>query len=126
MNTAEQIIGRLNPNALAGEIDGCTVMIEDVTDPDGRIYRLEYCATADGRRAVAYCRFNPWGEAGQPDAGESYEDGHVMENGFLCLGDDAVRELGKSPYDLEFTIKRARYWCTGFSVLKETGEFPNP
>ena len=109
-----------------GEEDGHLVMIEDVTDPDGRMYRLEYRASHDGLRAVAYCLYNPWGGPGNPNAGEDYLVGHARDDGFLCVGKESVDKLDESPYDLDHVIQRARYWCTAFSVLKETGVFPHP
>ena len=43
MTNAEEIMLGFNPNALVGtDDDGEAVMIEDATDPDGRMYRLEY------------------------------------------------------------------------------------
>lgn len=128
MTNAEKIMLEANPNALVGiDDDGEVAMIEDWADPDGRIFRLEYRCTSDGKHAVAFCRYNPWrrGKGGM-NAGELYDEGHVDENGFLCLGDDHPdQNTASSPYDVRFVIPRARYWCTGFSVLKETGEFPN-
>lgn len=126
MSQAQDTMRRLNPNAFVGEEDGCAIMIEDVTDPDGRMYRLEFRATADGSKAIAFCLHNPWGASGQPNAGVEYTEGHVAENGFVCVGSESIRELAKSPYDLEFTVRRARFWCTGFSAFKETGVFPQP
>ena len=59
------------------------------------------------------------------NAGESYGSGHVDDNGFLCLGNrHSGQGLEDSPYDLDYVIRRARFWCIGFSVLKETAEFP--
>jgi hypothetical protein len=116
---------RANANALVGSEDGVVVMIEDCTDPDGRIYRMEYQSTPDGRHAAAFCRFNPWGRT--PNAGVSSVDGHVWEDGSLCMGSRHYGgSVDGSPYDLATVIQRARYWCTAFSVLKETGEFPQP
>ena len=126
MTTAELIMRRFNPNGLIGEDErGRVCLIEDcVDDPsDGRIYRIEIVATPDGRHALAYCRYNPWGAL---NGGEEYQTGHVDSSGFLCLGPDhRGKDVESSPYELSFVIKRARYWCTAFSVLKETGEFPN-
>lgn len=123
MTNAEEIMLQENPNALVGiDDDGEVVMIEDVTDADGRMYRLEYRSTPDGEQAVAFCRYNPWGDV---NGGEAYVTGHVAENGFLCLGTDHDgQDVKSSPYNIAFIIRRARYWCTGFSVLKETGTFP--
>jgi hypothetical protein len=126
MSPAETLVRSLNPNAVIGEENGRVVSIEDVKDPDGRIYRIEYHASPDGRRAIAWCRFNPWGSGGTSAAGTNYFVSHVAPDGFLCLGNHSERELANSPFDLEFTIKRARYWCTAFSVFMESGTFPNP
>lgn len=123
MTRAEQIMREFNPNALiAVDEDESIVMIEDVKDPDGRFYRLEHRSTPDGERAISRCLYNPWGEV---NGGEEYDIAHVASDGFLCLGDDHEgRELEGSPYDIDYVIRRARYWCTAFSVLKETREFP--
>ena len=120
-SAAQAIMNEANPNALTGTENGVEIMIEDVSDPDGRIYRLEYQSTADGRHAIAFCRFNPWGTL---NGGEAYEVGHVDANGFLCVGKQSVKTVRASPYDLRYVIQRSRFWCTAFSVLKETGEFP--
>ena len=42
----------------------------------------------------------------------------------VLLGDRVKVEM--SPYDLIFTITRARFWCTAFSFFKEQGWFPDP
>ena len=126
MTTAELLMRQFNRNGLIGENEaGHVCLIEDVIDDpgDGRVYRIEIESTPDGRHAIAFCRFNPWGDI---NGGEEYQTGHVDSNGFLCLGPDhRGKDVESSPYELGFVIKRARYWCTGFSVLKETGEFPN-
>ncbi len=123
MARAEDIMVRANPNVLVGDEDDCVVMIEDVSDPDGRIYRMEYQSTPDGEHAVAYCRYNPWGT---PNDGEPATVGHCFDDGLLCLGREHAASPAQSPYDLKTVIQRARFWCTAFSVLKETGEFPQP
>ena len=124
MNQAEIIMRQFNSNALIAREEDYIIMIEDVMDPDGRIYRIEYRSTPDAQRAIAFCIYNPWGDK---NGGESYRKGHVANNGFLCLGPDhGDKELKNSPYDLKYAILRGRFWCTGFSVLKETGSFPNP
>lgn len=104
---------------------GGVVIIEDWADPDGRKYRLEYQSTEDGEHAIAICRYNPWGGKGNPNAGVNYLDGHVAEDGFLCLAESTTRELEESPYDLDFAIRRARFWCTAFSHFKENGSWPD-
>lgn len=125
MSKAEDIMLAYNPAGLIGvDDDGVVVMIEDVIDPDGRVYRLEYRALPDGSKALCFCRHNPWGSGG---AGESYATGHIAADGFLCLGTGiGSREVSKSPFNLADAIKRGRYWCTAFSYLKEHGTFPNP
>ena len=124
MSPAETQALGLNPNAVTGEENGHVVVIEDVVDPDGRVYRLEYHATPDGRRAIAWCRFNPWATQGPPGVGTDYFVSHVAPDGFLCLGNPCERDLAKSPFGLDFAIRRARFWCTGFSVFMESGAFP--
>ncbi len=126
MIRAKHIIRRHNRHALTAEEGDYLVAIEEVSDTDGRMYKLEYRSTPDGRRAVAFCLYNPWGGLGNPSAGEDYLRGHVAEDGFICVGDGSDRRLEASPFDLDFTIRRARFWCTAFSYLKEHGSFPNP
>lgn len=126
MSQAVNTMRRLNPNAHVIDDGGDVGFREDVIDPDGRMYQLGYLSARDGGKAVAYCLYNPWGGEGLPNAGEEYTAGHVAEDGFICLGNDTVRDVKESPYDLDYTVRRARYWCTAFSVFKETGEFPNP
>ena len=120
---AKETLRRLNPKALVAEEKGYVIGIEDVRDPDGRWYRVEYRSTEDGTRATAHCLWNPWGDR---NGGESYWTGHVHSNGFLCLGTKHTDQtVEKSPYSIEFVVKRSRYWCTAFSYLKEHGAFPN-
>ena len=61
---AFQIMRRLNQNALTAIEGGCICMIEDHADPDGRMFRLEYQSTPDGRHAVAWCRPTPGAPVG--------------------------------------------------------------
>lgn len=125
MNRAIQIVRSLNPYALVSHEDGLIIAIEDVVDEDGNMYRLEYQSTPDGECAVAYCLSNPWDE-NDVTAGFPYHTAHVASDGFVCLGPDCQSHWPEdSPYDLKWTIKRARYWCTGFSFLCENGYFPN-
>jgi len=128
MSEAHEQMRAMNPNALSAREGEHLVFIEDWRDPDGRDYRIEYRTTPDGDRAVAYCLSNPWGPEDDPSAGEDYYEAHVADNGFICLGNDARRSLDRSPYDLEFAVRRARYWCTAFSAFKESDdeEFPEP
>lgn len=103
---------------------GVITMTEEVNDLDGRRYRLKVFSTPDGRHAVAFCLSNPW-DPKRPNAGRSYWEGHVDEDGFICLGDNSNRTLTASPFRTKFAVLRARYWCTGFSVFMETGRFPD-
>jgi len=123
MTEAERIARRYNANALVTMEDGHVVMLEHHSDPDERMYTMEYQSTPDGRHAIAWCRFNPWGGK---NGGESYSEGHVDDEGCLCLGSKHFSTVEYSDYPLEVVIQRARYWCTAFSVLKETGTFPQP
>ena len=125
MSNSEEIMRSFNHNALiAPDEDGRICFIEDVADPDGRLYRIEVQSTQDGSQAIAFCRSNPWGYL---NGGESYDRGHVDENGFLCIGcEHRGQNLEDSSYDVRYAIQRARYWCTGFTVLKQTGSFPDP
>lgn len=104
---------RLNPNAVWGREGGREVFIEDVIDPDGRIYRIEYQCDAAGNHAVAYCRHNPWG--GNPF---SVHQSHLFDGGQICLGSGG--------FSLRDAVLRSRYWCTAYSYLREHGTFPNP
>jgi hypothetical protein len=124
MTAVNDTMARLNPQALVGAESDYAVVIEDVSDPDGRMYRLEYQCSPDGRHAIAYCRHNPWGTPS--NAGEDVTRCHCYTNGLLCLGATHVGAIRLSPHDLATVVQRARYWCTAFSVLKETGQFPNP
>lgn len=119
------IMKSLNPNAHVLDDGGDVGFREDVKDPDGRMYQIGYLASRDGRRALAFCLYNPW-DSSRPNAGEEYMRAHVDKDGFICLGNNSVRDLNRSPYSLEYTIRRARYWCTAFSVFKETRSFPHP
>lgn len=127
MNTIAEIVmlgSSPDPEAVIGiDDDGAVCMIEPVKDPDDRPYTIEIRSTPDGAHAVAYCRSNPWSDS--VNAGAEFGDAHIAPDGFLCLGNDSTRVLQKSPFSLEFAIRRARYWCTGFSVFMETRTFPN-
>ncbi len=123
---AMRVMRQLNPNALMAVEDGMFIAIEDAWDceEDGRLYRIEYRSTLDGDHAVAFCRSNPW-DRQSVQAGALVTQGHVFGDGLLCLGSDHARYPCESPRNLRDTVLRARFWCTGFSVLKETGSFPN-
>ena len=110
------IMRNFNSNGLIGVDNNNICMIEDHTDPDGRMFRLEYQSTPDGRRAVAWCRHNPWG---------SVSDLHTLRGGLICIGPGSHSpDPAQSPHDLDTVIRRARFWCTAISVYHETGEFP--
>lgn len=120
MSRAFQMMKSANPNALIGpDYDGSVAMIEDHTDPDGRMYRIELKSTPDACHAIAYCRYNPWGNNPY-----SYPDSHLKDNGFICLCQNATETLSNSPINLKDAISRARFWCTGYSYLREHGSFP--
>ncbi|MDA7603584.1 hypothetical protein N8771_03775 [Euryarchaeota archaeon] len=127
-SASDEIMHRLNPNALKGRDPSNAVYIEDVWDceEDARIYRIEYVSTLDGKCAIAFCRSNPW-DISAVNCGYSFSTGHVHEDGFICIGNDNYsRNVSDSQIDLETTVERARFWCLAFSVLKETGNFPQP
>jgi hypothetical protein len=114
MSQAVRIMTELNRNALHGRENGYEVFIEDVQDPDGRWFRLEYRTREDGTDAHAFCRYHPWGVNRF-----GYHQSHLREDGFICVGSHLSDEY--SPYDLEFAVKRARFWAGGFSTLNERG-----
>lgn len=115
---AFRVMQRMNPNGLIAAEGRWICMIEDHADPDGRMYRLEYQSTPDGRHAIAWCRHNPWG---------SVNDHHTLSDGLICIGSGAhSSNPANSQFDLETVILRARFWCTAISVYHETGEFPEP
>lgn len=112
---ASQIMSGLNRNAVQSTENGKAVFLEDVQDPDGRWYRIEYECDPSGSHANAFVRHNPWG--GNP---HSYHESHMDDNdGFLCLGPHSSKV--SSPYDLPYAVKRARLWCAGFSHMREKG-----
>ena len=58
---AKDSMAQLNKNALHSREGSSDIFIEDVQDPDGRWYRIEYQCDLDGRNARAKVRHNPWG-----------------------------------------------------------------
>lgn len=112
ISEAMRIMRSLNPNALVGLEDGKEVFIEDVRDPDGRWYRLEYQVNRDGHGALAFCRYNPW-----PPPPYRFTDTHLMPDNSICTSDRA--HTGGD--GLEYTVRRARLWCVGYSFLCEHG-----
>lgn len=111
---AVQIMNRLNTNALHSQEGGSEIFIEDLRDPDGRWYRVEYRCQTDGTRANAWLLHNPWGS--NPF---SYEDSHLGSDGFVCVARGA--DHNNSPFNLEYVVKRTRFWCTGYSFMREHG-----
>lgn len=109
---AREVMYRLNPRALVWEEDGEDCFLEDVEDADGRMYRLEYRCNPAGHSALAYCLSHPWPRASIP-----ITDSHLMSNKSICTS--ARAHQGGD--DLEFTVLRARFWCTGYSFLREHG-----
>ena len=124
---ARQIMRSLNPSAFAAAEGESAVFVEEHWDSetDRRTYKLEYRSTFDGSGAVAFCLYNPWGRRGKANAGVANHVGHIFKDGRLCLGSSHPSGPDTSSMDLETTVRRARYWCTAFSVLKETGAFPD-
>lgn len=119
---AEAALKEFNSNMLIGEENGFVVGIEDHFDePGGKLYRIEYQASKDGKHANAWLRHNPWDPA-RVDAGADYLTAHVSSDGFLCMHRLATRDTPKSPFDLDYAVKRGRLWCTLFSYWKETGD----
>ena len=118
---AFEIMKQQNPNALVAHEDGKLCMVEDITDADDRMYRIEIQSTLDGTHAVAFCRHNPWS-----DNPFDYHVSHMAQDGFLCITSASERDITKSSINLKDAILRARYWCTAYSVLRETGQFPMP
>lgn len=110
---AASTMSLLNHNALRGHENGREVFIEDHSDPDGRMYRLEYQCDADGSNAVAYVRHNPWGRSQAPAT-----QCHLFADGRICLGNRSYR--------LDEAVSRARYFCAAYSYYREHGRFPNP
>lgn len=110
-----------NSKMLVGDENRLVVGIEDVIDPDGRIYRLEYRSTPDAKHAIAFCLSNPW-DRSKPNAGQNYTKAHVATDGLICTGGEVHRTVPRSPYRLDWTIERARFWCIAFSAFMETND----
>ena len=124
---AAAIMRRLNPGAVGRHQGREVVFIEDVRDSesDSRWYRIEYRSNPAGTRAIAICLSHPWNR-NDVTAGTEASSGHVYTSGGLCLGSGSHQNVSTSRYSLEQAVLRARYWAVAFSVLKETGSFPNP
>ena len=110
---ASELMFRFNPNAFRGLEGGGHVYIEDHTDENGDMWRLEYRTDPDGRVARAFVLHNPWGA--NPF---SPQQSHLHSTGEICLAG------GDLP--LETAVPRARYFCTAYSFFREHGEFPDP
>lgn len=119
---AVDIMRRANPNMMINAGDLITGIEDHLDEPGGNMYRIEYESTPDGRKANAWVRYNPHGGVGNPTAGVAYTQGHVSSDGHLCLRSGATGNTKSSPYNLDFAIKRARFWCTAFSAYKVTGD----
>lgn len=53
------------------------IMIKDIADADGRVYRVEFQSTLDAKKCVAVVRHNPWSKPGEgPAAGTMYTQSH--------------------------------------------------
>jgi len=102
----------LNPNTLCFKENNKSVFLEDHTDPDGRLFRLEYMCDENGRVTKAYVRHNPW-----PPADVAIGNTHLMGDE-ICIG---PRSHAQDGYDLADTVLRARHWCGCYSLLREHG-----
>jgi len=125
---AEMVMNSLNPNAVIERQGDEFVIVEDWVDSveDGNIFRLAYFTTPDALHAQAYCLENPF-DPSRPNGGYAYSKCHCHEDGNICIGHKKHRgKVKASAYTLEEAVRKARYWCTGFSHLHETGKFPQP
>ena len=111
---ASDIMRGLNPQALQSRESGHEVFIEDVKDPDDRWYRIEYRCRPDGSNAMAWLIYSPWNANPFP-----YTQSHLGSDNFICVGPGLSHT--SSPYDLDYVVKRARFWCAGYSYLREHG-----
>lgn len=119
---ASEVMRNLNANMLIAQRGMIIVGIEDHDDePGGKLYRLEYRSSLDAQKAVARVLHNPW-DPRRPNAGTNEHQSHVSRSGIICVGNGAVPFVWMSPFDLDFTIKRARFWCTAFSHWRATGD----
>lgn len=107
------VVANLNPNILCGEENGRDIFIEDV-EVQGRWFRLEYRCLPSSASASAWLLSNPWGANTFP-----YEQSHLRSDGMICIG--AHYDPDDSPYDLDYAIRRARFWAVGYSYLREHG-----
>lgn len=125
MTAAADRIRANNTNALIAYENDLTIGIEHHTDPDGRLFTLEYAATHDGDHAVSFCRYSPWGPL------EGNWVCHVNCSGLICTGNRihhlsisdhaSYDEVKHSPYDVDWIIARSRYWTAIYSYFRETG-----
>lgn len=102
--TALEVIQQANPRALI-HVDSSldlVIMIEDVGVAD-KLYRLEYQASQDGSRAIAFVRYAP--STIPPEMPHLSQDGQLD----LCHG---WQSLEDSRATISQAIFRARFWCT--------------
>lgn len=126
MTIAKNKMKNLNANALIGYENDLTIAIEDHTDLDGRLWRLEYASTHDGEHAVSFCRYSPWGLRQ-----EKNWDCHVWPTGLICSGPKihalgttnpkTYHDIKNSPYAVDWVIERSRHWTSVYSHYRETG-----
>ena len=103
MNALE-VIQQANPRALihVDEVLDRVTMIEDVGAPN-KLYRLEFQASQDGTRAIAFVRYAP--DAIPP------EMPHLSHDRQLDLS-HGWQSLEKSATTIAEAIFKARFWCT--------------
>ena len=112
--SAVDVMRQLNWAARYWQNNGWEYFAEDYYDPNGRRYQIEYRCDYYGNRATAWLRSNPWGSNPY-----SYSESHLGPDGLICIGRDLYRD--SSPYNLSFAVPRARFWCLGYSYLREHG-----
>ena len=125
MTIAANKIRAKNPNAFIAYENDLTIGVEHHSDPDGRLFTLEYASTHDGEHAVSFCRYSPWGLS------DRIWDGHVHPDGLICTGPkihdlnstnpNSYDEVKASPYAVEWIIERSHYWAALYSHYRETG-----
>lgn len=126
MTKAVTLLKKLNPNMLTGYENDLSIGIEDIPDPNGRLFRLEYKSSHDGEQAVSFCLHHPW------DKDEVWQC-HLLPSGLICTGErihdlcpnpQTFDELKSSPYTLRWTVERSRYWCSVYSEYRRHGHLP--
>lgn len=126
-SAAEVIVHRHNPKMMlhVSKAKNRLHGLEDYSDTDGRLYRLEYISTLNGKHALGYVRHNPWSPS-DPSAGLADYQVHVYPNGAICLGKGfhTRKEYANSPFDMDYVIKRSRLWTNCFSYYQGAGRWP--